>query len=151
MIKNPEMFGEFQKEVLGHEPEPVEYDPLFQELEQKAHEKRDETLEEELETLKEDCLRYLETILRSAIFSRKLAYDPEQYREGAETVDRTRHQTHEVVIDDVNILSRMFNKAGLDNSWREKLPGREAIEEWAIKIALGELSQEFETQGTKAA
>ncbi|MCP6720219.1 MAG: hypothetical protein KJI72_02795 [Patescibacteria group bacterium] len=143
MEKGPELFGEFHEEVLGKEPVPVEYDPLLQQLESTAETREDETLTEQLETLKEDCIRYIETILRLAVFSKRLSYDPERYRESVQNIDELRRRTHNVVIDDVNMISRAFLKRGLDNRWREQFSSRESIEEWAIHIALGTLSREL--------
>jgi hypothetical protein len=52
-----------------------------------------------------------------------------------ENADKRRSITHNVLIDDLNILSRQFDEAGLDNSWRADVGSdRRDITKWAIAI-----------------
>lgn len=64
------------------------------------------------------------------------------FREGSVTkedikaYDETRRLTHNRLIDEVNLLSREFKKAGLDNSWRNVVGlDRDEVGFWARKVA----------------
>ena len=53
-----------------------------------------------------------------------------------EETDRNRRAAHEVLIDSINILSRAYKKAGLDNDWRREIGvEREEVGRWGMAIA----------------
>ena len=144
MEPSSKLFEEFSREVIHEEPQQVERDPLVIKLELIAEKTRDKAIKDQVDTLKDDCVQYLRTILNLARFSQKLSYDPERYREGVQNADAMRRGTHNVLIDDLNIMSRMLAKLKIDNSWREELSSRETVEDWAINAGLGILSRNLE-------
>ena len=89
-------------------------------------------LEKIFKTLEDAALNYMRLVLR--LNRAKLESDPDPVM--IEKYDEHRRLGHNRLIDDVNLLSREFKKAGLDNSWRNDVGlSREAIGDWARQVA----------------
>ena len=83
-----------------------------------------------------DILSRVETTaIRYQITNHQLHLAKDKGVAAIEEADRSRHFAHEALIDGVNLLSREFKKAGLDNEWRRDIHDRNAIGEWGLTIA----------------
>ena len=83
-----------------------------------------------LKIVEDAVLNYMRLILR--LNRAKLELDQNMI----EKYDEHRRLGHNRLIDDVNMLSREFKKAGLDNSWRNDVGlSREAVGDWARQVA----------------
>jgi len=52
-----------------------------------------------------------------------------------EEADRNRHYAHDRLADTLNILSRAFRNAGLNNEWRRDILDRDTLGQWGIAVA----------------
>ena len=53
-----------------------------------------------------------------------------------ERLEQNRTLSHNALIDEVNLLSRQFREAGLDNEWRRTIgEGRDDVGRWALAVA----------------
>ena len=99
----------------------------------------DEILEELLEDVLDQCLKYTKTI----IDFNKIIAESDGDREGAETlarIDAVRKGTHDSTIDIINAFSRMLGKKSKDNSWMEKIiDNRSAYMRFAIALTLARI------------
>ena len=94
---------------------------------------------EYLGQLKKSCLRYLETCedlekaaknLREGASGEELATNQNLVKQA----DMARRLAHNVVVDNLNILSRLCKKYNLDDSWRKYFSSFEMIGEWAYEM-----------------
>ena len=77
------------------------------------------------------CLRYAITVNDHV-----LAKQEKKPKEEIQSADQIRRFSHDRFIDEVNLLSRQYREAGLDNSWRNGVgSSREEIGAWGQKIA----------------
>jgi hypothetical protein len=80
--------------------------------------------------IKDSVLRYIETIDKLSL-SRERGDDQDMIIES----DSRRTQAHEVLISNLNILSRLCSKLGLDNEWRSMIGlDRKQVTDWALDI-----------------
>jgi hypothetical protein len=87
-------------------------------------------LEKLFATLNESILSYLIAIDRLTIHKLEGSLDK------IENAEIRRKLTHNVLIDNLNILSRQFAAAGLDNSWRSDVGSdRRDITRWVLAVA----------------
>ena len=87
-------------------------------------------LEKLFTALNESLLSYLIAIDRLAIHKLDGSVDK------IENAEIRRKLTHNVLIDNLNILSRQFAAAGLDNSWRSDVGSdRRDITRWVLAVA----------------
>lgn len=111
----------------GQEDKPYEERAfeIFRRIQEEAQQRPE--LKEIFEDLRGSLIRYNESILRLEIAQQK-----SMERKDIENADHARKIVHDALIDKLNILSREFDKAGFDNSWR-KMVGlhRETAAEWA--------------------
>ena len=83
-----------------------------------------------LTSLENASIRYLQTV--DALSKAKLE---KQSKKIIFEYDRARKLAHDVCIDGLNLLSRQFRAAGLDNEWRREIGlDRELIGYWARAV-----------------
>lgn len=87
-----------------------------------------------------DIASYIRTI--AVLKQRKI----DQERTAILSADKLRQQAHTRLIDDLNILSRNFGDAGLDNLWRSDIGlTRKDATRWAVKVAQMLISEDKTT------
>jgi len=83
-----------------------------------------------LTDLENSSIRYLQTV--DALAKAKVEKESKAI---IEERDRARRSAHNVCIDGLNLLSRQFRAAGLDNEWRREIGlDRELIGHWARTV-----------------
>ena len=100
-------------------------------------------LQEFLDDLKQKCYKYCVTCQNLEEISKKFREQTETVRDEerkgliqeVESADKRRRAIHKCIEDDLNILSRLFSKHNLDNSWRASLMDKEVIGSWALDMA----------------
>lgn len=123
-----ELWGDISEGEKGdkHEIDPVM--EIYFEMKEKAE--RNPELSELLKDVENCVLRYAASV--AALGASKIDYKKEEL--GAS--DQNRRIAHDALIDALNILSRAFAKAGLDNRWRQMVGlDRKEVTEWGLKIA----------------
>lgn len=96
-----------------------------------------------LEDVEDNALGYAQRIL--AI---ERAHITDEDKLGWQRLDEARRYSHDAFIDSLNILSRAFRKAHLDNSWRERIGrSREAVGEWGYLFAASISRQTLKEKG----
>lgn len=93
-------------------------------------------MKEQLKDIERQARWYYETVLSFYILERqKYNFEPWEYREEMEQRDRNRRRAHDSFISKIDILSRMFAKAGVQTDWRKEIGrGREEIGEWTLSM-----------------
>lgn len=94
-----------------------------------------------LNWLKNSCKNYV-NINEKWIAARKNLEEGVEERKGAiaamEAADRARRACHQVIFDNLNILSRTFSKYGLDCQWRQYFGdwehNKDFISQWAYDM-----------------
>ncbi|MEK7560709.1 MAG: hypothetical protein AAB539_02010 [Patescibacteria group bacterium] len=118
---------EWNPEIRRSENQKETYRASYRDIKREA-----ETHGQKLPILLQDveaaAMRYQETILR---FSLARKGDTASIEES----DSNRHYAHERLVDALNILSRGFHGAGLNNEWRRDLLNREAAGLWGTTVA----------------
>ena len=117
------------------EDEQKERDVVLYEMIQKETSGSGKYLAEFLRAVEHAAVRYRESVNR---FDHIRARDANRadIRLELEETDRNRYAAHEVLIDSINILSREYKKAGLDNEWRREIGlEREEVGRWGMAIA----------------
>lgn len=83
-----------------------------------------------LTALENASIRYLQVV--DALAEARLVTEDKKIKEER---DSARRSAHNVCIDDLNLLSRQFRAAGLDNEWRREIGcDRESIGCWALVV-----------------
>jgi hypothetical protein len=98
-------------------------------------------LMEQIDRVVLSSLRYTETVIRfEEIIRQEKGRD--ESAEARKEIEEIRTRTHNVVIDDINILSRMFKNSGIDNSWIDIISnnGRPGYMKFAILLAFEAIS-----------
>lgn len=98
--------------------------------------------------VEKSALRYLESMNCLALHHRR-----DEDIKLIEEADLNRRRAHDVFIDSVNILSREFKRAGLDNSWRRNIGlNRNSVAKWGeqIGVFLIEQAKREEEEGRAA-
>jgi len=128
--------GEDQAEFKGRDYDA--YMSIVTQIASVPEGKDKEVLNKLLANLKKGVSRYLNSI--SLLAERKVSEE----LFAIESADTSRKRAHTGIIDELNILSRAFERAGLDNSWRSDIGlTRKDATRWAAKISqvlLSELS-----------
>lgn len=111
----------------------------FEEIIEKANISKEakEELYLVLNWLKKSCKNYV-NINEKWIMARKSLEEEKEERKGAlmsmEKADQARRICHQNIVDNLNILSRAFEKYGLDNQWRNYFGNWDQIGAWAYEM-----------------
>lgn len=90
-----------------------------------------ERLDKLVKKIEEASLRYAITI--NTLTAKRIEKDD---KEAIMQADQSRRYAHNSLVDSVNILSRQFDAAGLDNSWRDMIGlDRKQVGTWGQKVA----------------
>ncbi len=88
-----------------------------------------------------ELLKYFESAKKAMQRYRLVVQGEKEAREGGlsakeiEERNQIRRRTHNRMVDDINLLSRQFQKKGLDNSWRRDLgQTNEQIGRWVESL-----------------
>lgn len=101
----------------------------------------DPDLSAALANVEKAAVRYRATV---NAFSKERIGDSEKDTAALTQSDVHRRLAHEVVIGEINVLSRLFKNAGRDNEWRREIGlEREDAGRWALNIA-GLIYRKFE-------
>ncbi len=94
-----------------------------------------------LVNIEKAAVRYRATV---NAFSKERMGDSEKDPAALKESDDYRRLAHEVMIGEINVLSRLFRKTGLDNEWRRDIGlEREDAGRWALNVA-GLIYKRFE-------
>lgn len=138
-----ERWEEKRREEVGEiSPEQVRREKdldIYLDLRKKTAENSD--LSAALINIEKAAVRYRQTV---NAFNKKRMGDSEKDLAGLKESDEYRRLAHEVVIGEINVLSRLFRKAGLDNEWRRDIGlDRDDAGRWALTVA-GLIYRKFE-------
>ncbi len=132
-----ELWGEYNENHEREktpEPEYSREERAFFSIREQIDSLKDEAQKKKLTTLfkalKKSVLEY--TIAIDRLAKHKLQNNIDRI----EAADRRRSLSHNALIDNLNILSRQFNEAGLDNNWRDDIGlDRKRVTAWALAVA----------------
>lgn len=90
-----------------------------------------QTLLDQMKEVDKSIIRYDATRAQLAIVRLE-----EQDTETVQEADTRRRAAHEALVDNLDILSRLFKQAGLDSQWRVSIGlNREVVGDWASLVA----------------
>jgi len=120
--------GEDQNEFKGRDYD--SYLSIITQIDAMPSGKKKDIITKQMGCLQKGISKYLRSI---ALLEEKKVSEEVSAVENADTL---RKQAHTGIVDDLNILSRAFLRAGLDNSWRSDIGlTRKDATRWAWKIA----------------
>lgn len=117
-------------EQTGESPEDMDL-AVFETI--KSDSTKSPELREMMADLESAILRYGESVVR---LDREVSLGAEVSRKDVENADQGRRIVHDALIDKLNVLSRSFVKAKLDNNWRNVVGSdRTQVGQWALRVA----------------
>ena len=124
-----------EDELIAEIPEDANFG-IFLDL--KVAAERDPGLAELVSELEDHLLRYAKA--DSTFLGAKLRWESEgsapSTRRDFEIADRGKKAIHDSLISQLNIVSRAFHRASLDNNWRKKIGvDRNQIAVWALTVS----------------
>ena len=124
-----------EDELIGENPEDINFG-IF--LDMKIAAERDPGIAELIDDLEKNLLRYAKA--ESAFLGAKLRWESEgsapETRRDFEVADRGKKAVHDSLISQLNVVSRAFHRANLDNNWRKKIGvDRNQIAAWALTVS----------------
>ncbi len=123
----------------------VNIEDLGKMIEAVKNKKEREELLDILNKLKENCQGYVRlknNYLETRREAREKSSGHQKENKEIELADFARQAKHKVIVDSLNILSRLFSRYGLDNSWRDNFVSQDQIGDWAFEMGK-DLNQEL--------